>query len=78
MKGQYTLGTLLRSFRGGPVRQLDRVSRELLVWAAGAGPSHGPLIILTLRTGTGGCSVAMKKADLGEPPLLDTGSLASE
>ena len=35
-----TLGTFLRSFRWGHVRQLDRVSRQLLAraWAAGAGP----------------------------------------
>ena len=38
-RGQ-ALGTFLRSFRWGHVRQLDRVSRELLAraWAAGAGP----------------------------------------
>ena len=42
-----TLGTFLRSFRWGHVRQLDRVSRELLsrAWAAGAGPGPGPLTI---------------------------------
>ena len=42
-----TLGTFLRSFRFGHVRQLDRVSRELLVraWAAGAGPGAAPLTI---------------------------------
>ena len=42
-----TLGTFLRSFRWGHVRQLDRVSRELLsrAWAAGAGPGEGPLTI---------------------------------
>ena len=41
------LGTFLRSFRWGQVRQLDRVSRELLAraWAAGAGPGDGPLTI---------------------------------
>ena len=41
------LGTFLRSFRWGHVRQLDRVSRELLAraWAAGAGPGDGPLTI---------------------------------
>ena len=41
------LGTFLRSFRWGHVRQLDRVSRELLAraWAAGAGPGYGPLTI---------------------------------
>ena len=42
-----TLGTFLRSFRWGHVRQLDRVSRELLAraWQAGAGPGDGPLTI---------------------------------
>ncbi len=32
-KAPSTLGTFLRSFRWGHVRQLDRVSRELLSWA---------------------------------------------
>ena len=38
---------MLRSFRWGHVRQLDRVSRELLAraWAAGAGPGDAPLTI---------------------------------
>ena len=51
VKAPSTLGTFLRSFRWGHVRQLDRVSRELLAraWAAGAGPrslnNHGPLTI---------------------------------
>ena len=42
-----TLGAFLRSFRWGHVRQLDRVSRELLAWAwaAGAGPSDAPFTI---------------------------------
>ena len=42
-----TLGTFLRSFRWGHVRQLDRVSRESLAraWAAGAGSGDGPLTI---------------------------------
>ena len=42
-----TLGTFLRSFRWGHVRQLDRVSRQLLAraWAAGAGPGDSPLTI---------------------------------
>ena len=55
----------LRGFRWGHVRQLDRVSRELLAraWAAGAGPGDGPLTIdldsticetSPLRTGQGG------------------------
>ena len=47
VKAPSTLGTFLRSFRWGQVRQLDRVSRELLAraWAAGAGPGDGPLTI---------------------------------
>ena len=45
-RGQ-ALETFLRSFRWGHVRQLDRVSRELLsrAWAAGGGPGDGPLTI---------------------------------
>jgi hypothetical protein len=47
VKAASTLGTFLRSFRWGHVRQLDRVSRELLAraWAAGAGPGGAPLTI---------------------------------
>ena len=47
VKAPSTLGTFLRSFRWGQVRQLDRVSQELLAraWAAGAGPGDGPLTI---------------------------------
>ena len=47
VKAPSTLGTFLRSFRWGHVRQLDRVSRELLAraWAAGAGPGTSPLTI---------------------------------
>ena len=47
VKAPSTLGTFLRSFRWGHVRQLGRVSRELLVqaWAAGAGPGDGPFTI---------------------------------
>ena len=47
VKAPSTLGTFLRSFRWGHVRQLDRVSRELLAqaWKAGAGPGDGPLTI---------------------------------
>ena len=37
VKAPSTLGTFLRSFRWGHVRQLDRVSRELLAIAAGTG-----------------------------------------
>ena len=47
VKAPSTLGTFLRSFRWGHVRQLDRMSRELLAqaWAAGAGPGDDPLTI---------------------------------
>ena len=47
VKAPSTLGTFLRSFRWGHVRQLDRVGWELLAraWAAGAGPGDGPLTI---------------------------------
>ena len=47
VKAPSTLGTFLRSFRWGHVRQLDRVSRQLLAraWAAGAGPGNSPFTI---------------------------------
>ena len=47
VKAASTVGTFLRSFRWGHVRQLDAVSRQLLAraWAAGAGPGDGPLTI---------------------------------
>ena len=47
VKAASTLGTFLRSFRWGHVRQLDRVSRGLLAraWAAGAGPGSAPFTI---------------------------------
>ena len=46
-KAPSTLGTFLRSFRWGHLRQLDRVSRELLarVWKAGARPGDAPFTI---------------------------------
>ena len=47
VKAPSTLGTFLRSFQWGHVRQLDRVSREVLAraWVAGAGPGDDPLTI---------------------------------
>lgn len=47
VKAASTLGTFLRSFRWGHVRQLDAVSRQLLAraWAAGAGPGAEPFTI---------------------------------
>jgi hypothetical protein len=42
-----TLGTFLRSFTFGHVRQLDQAAETILAraWAAGAGPGDGPLTI---------------------------------
>ncbi len=47
VKAPSTLGTFLRSFRWGHVRQLDRVGPELLAqaWKTGAGPGDAPLTI---------------------------------
>jgi hypothetical protein len=47
VKAPSTLGTFLRSFRWGHVRQFDRVSRAHLAraWGAGAGPGAEPLTI---------------------------------
>ena len=69
VKAPSTLGTFLRSFRWGHVRQLDRVSRELLAraWAGRGGTrrravDHRPGLhhLRDLRTGQGG----------GTPPRL--------
>jgi hypothetical protein len=40
-----TIGTFLRSFTFGHVRQLDRLCEQILTraWAAGAGPGDGPI-----------------------------------
>jgi Transposase DDE domain group 1 len=42
-----TVGTWLRAFTFGHVRQLDKVTGEILsrAWAAGAGPDDGPLTV---------------------------------
>src|SRR5215203_2956926 len=42
-----TVGTWLRSFTFGHVRQLDQVTGTILgrAWAAGAGPGDGPVMI---------------------------------
>jgi hypothetical protein len=47
VKAASTVGTFLRCLTWGHVRQLDRVSRELLcrAWQAGAGPGADPLTI---------------------------------
>ena len=77
VKAPSTLGTFLRSFRWGHVRQLDRVSRELLsrAWAAGGGPGDGSLTIgsglhhlRNLRTGQGGRPPPRLYRQAGLPP----------
>jgi hypothetical protein len=42
-----TIGTFLRAFTFGHIRQLDRLTEQLLgrAWAAGAGPGDGPMTI---------------------------------
>jgi hypothetical protein len=42
-----TVGTFLRAFTFGHVRQLDRLTETILgrAWAAGAGPDDGPLVV---------------------------------
>jgi len=47
LRAPSTLGTFLRSFTWGHVRQLDRVLAEVLIraWTAGAGPGAEPLTI---------------------------------
>jgi hypothetical protein len=40
-----TLGTFLRAFTFGHVRQLDRVSGIARAWKAGAGPGAGRLVV---------------------------------
>jgi hypothetical protein len=46
------LGTFLRSFTFGHVRQLDRLTEQLLgrAWAAGAGPGDGPMTLVVAKT----------------------------
>ena len=64
VKAPSTLGTFLRSFSWGQVRQLDRVSRELLAgaWAAGAGPGDDPLAIDLDSTGCETYGLAKERA----------------
>jgi hypothetical protein len=51
-----TLGTFLRSFTFGHIRQLDRLTEQILTraWAAGAGPGDGPMTIDLDSTGLRG------------------------
>ncbi len=75
-----TLGTFLRSFTWGCVRQLDRATGEILgrAWAAGGGPGEAPM---TIDVDSTVCGVSGKKKSgaafghtqqLGYHPLLAT------
>lgn len=75
-----TLGTFLRSFTFGHVRQLDRVTETVLgrAWAAGAGPKDAPMTIDVDSTvcevhghHKGGAAYGYTRA-LGYHPLLAT------
>src|SRR5665647_2727513 len=69
VKAASTLGTFLRSFRWGHVRQLDAVSRQLLgrAWAAGAGPGDAPFLRETIGRvrGAGATGELTLRADSG-------------
>src|SRR5512133_3457318 len=75
-----TVGTFLRAFTFGHVRQLDKVTGEVLAraWAAGAGPGEGPLMVDVDSTicevhgyhKQGACYGYTRT--LGSPPLLAT------
>jgi hypothetical protein len=74
-----TLGTFLRSFTWGSVRQLDRVAGEVLTraWAAGAGPGPWPLTIdvdsthcQTYGLAKQGASKVDRHGERGYHPLL--------
>ena len=72
VKAPSTLGSFLGSFRWGHVRQLDRVSRELLAraWAAGAGPGDAPL---TIDLDSTICETYGLAKEGGAPPCLTRG-----
>ena len=86
VKAPSTLGTFRRSFRWGHVRQLDRVSWELLAqaWATDAGPGDGPLTIdldstvceifgLCKEGVQGGCATPQLRRPAGLSPDLGRG-----
>ena len=75
-----TVGTFLRAFTFGHVRQLDKVTGEILsrAWAAGAGPGDGPLTVDVDSTICEVCGYHKQGAgygythQLGYHPLLAT------
>lgn len=81
-----TLGTFLRSFTFGHVRQLDKVAETILrrAWAAGAGPGEEPMTIDLDSTvcevhgyHKGGAAYGYTRA-LGYHPLLATRAQTGE
>ena len=81
-----TLGTFLRSFTFGHVRQLDRLAEAALAhaWAAGAGPGEQPMVIDLDSTicevhgyQKGGAAYGYTRA-LGYHPLLATRAQTGE
>ncbi len=81
-----TLGTFLRAFTFGHVRQLDQVLGEALrrAWAMGAGPGSGPLVIDLDSTICEVCGKAKHGAGygytkkLGYHPLIATRAWTGE
>jgi hypothetical protein len=76
-----TLGTFLRSFTWGSVRQLDHVAGQALcrAWAAGGGPGPWPLTIdidsthcQTYGLHKQGASAVDRHGERGDHPLLAT------
>jgi hypothetical protein len=75
-----TVGTWLRSFTSGHVRQLDRLTEAILgrAWAAGTGPGDGPLVVDVDSTSCEVCGHHKQGAGdgsthtLGDHPLLAT------
>jgi hypothetical protein len=75
-----TVGTFLRAFTFGHVRQLDKVTAQVLAraWAAGAGPGDGPLTVDVDSTICEVCGYHKQGAgygytrQLGYHPLLAT------
>ena len=81
VKAPSTLGTFLRSFRWGHVRQLDRVSRQLLAraWAAGGLPLKSSLWIWACafaphRRGSTGTRSSLRRPGLVCPGTTSAGS----
>lgn len=87
MMAPSTLGTFLRSFTFGHVRQLGSVSSELLrrAWSAGAGPNEGERLTIDIDSFVGQVHGYQKQGaaygythELGYHPLLATRAKTGE